>query len=159
MERAIIKVTYGGVEITYDEFTNQWVFELRGRERKVGSLSKAKENIDAPEPVKKKPFTHIPAMMQAESWARKEISNFEKVDITSVAARSYGDMQVWIVRQKNGVREKVSIHRVYENTPENLARIAHYDNLSASRDALNESLEKVQKAMKEIVLPEELTHG
>lgn len=51
-----ITITHNGVTITYSEVENKFVFELRGRERKVDSLREAREAIDKPAPKVKKPF-------------------------------------------------------------------------------------------------------
>jgi hypothetical protein len=121
MERASIKVTHEGVEITYDELTNQWVFELRGRERKVASLKVAKEAIDKPEPVTKAPFKRTMAFIENNSW---QDAGFSKVEVTSVTAESRYETHphLWVV-YPNGERKKVSSRSVIENTPENIARM------------------------------------
>lgn len=121
MERATIKVTYGGVEITYAEFTNQWVFELRGRERKVESLKAAKEAIDKPEPAKKSPFKRTTAFIVNNAW---DDAGFSKVEVTSVAVAAVYESHpyLWVV-YPNGERKKVSSQIVIENTPENISHM------------------------------------
>jgi hypothetical protein len=140
-----IKVTYGGVEITYLEREDKWRFELRGRERSSESLAKAKEAIDRPDPPEKKPFKRISA------WVNK-YSGFAKVEVTSIAESSYGHTQVWVTGTGTGwrhgkERSKESASMVYPS-PQNDAKVEEWMALSKQIDTLRERQVKLVKEMK-----------
>lgn len=149
-----ITVTYDGVEITYVEYTNKWNFELRGRERNVDSLTAAKEAIDKPEPVKKKPFTRIPAFVLESNY--NSIAKFIPVEVTSVAeSPSYRTtQQVWIVGPK-GKREQKDAPYVYADTPENKMQMAKYVADSKIISGLNEQLKETLQGIAAVEVPNE----
>lgn len=70
---------HNGIKITYEERTDSWLFELRGRERRAGSLASAKEKIDAPEPKDKKPFK------RQQAFQNQYGTGWRRVDVTSIA--------------------------------------------------------------------------
>src|ERR1700676_2626833 len=119
MSEQKLTVSYGGVDITYVESTNKWNFELRSRERNVDSLTLAKEAIDKPEPIKKKPFARISAFVLA-SKNYTDVYIFQPVEVTCVAEqRTYRNApQFWIVDAR-GKRETKDSLQVYADTPEN----------------------------------------
>jgi len=124
-----LKTTYGGVEISYVENRNVWLFELRGRERSAESLAKAKEAIDKPEPKDKKPFTRVRAHKFApwEGW--------KVLDVTSVAESSYSGVDVWTTDSKKN-RSKISPRQLYADTPSNLEAIKSHQELDRQVEAL-----------------------
>jgi hypothetical protein len=143
-----IQVMYCEVEITYNEYRNQWEFELRGRSRSCDSLMAAKSAIDAPTPQsKKKPFARFSAYME-DRWEH----GFRPVEVTSVAGKSsYRDSyKVWIVDSK-GNRAKVSTDSIYAITPDNDAKIAKINRLKAEAKTLNEQEGAVRKSLTGIV--------
>ena len=55
----VITTVHAGITITYNQDSDRWEFELRGKERHATTLTLAKQAIDKPAPVDKKPFTPI----------------------------------------------------------------------------------------------------
>lgn len=155
MSETPIIVKYGGIEITYEERTNVWNFELRGRERNTVSLNDAKEAIDKPDPVKKKPFTRIPAFVLA-SIHYGAAHTFEAVQITSVAERQSfnGNPQVWIV-DSAGKRSQEPIVKVYQDTPLNRARMASYIAADKHMTNLRKENEAALKLIAVVEVPSE----
>jgi len=141
MTNATIKTVYDGIEIEYLENENQWLFELRGRERKVESLEAAKAAIDRPEREKKPAFERINAF-KSNGWG---MDKFLDVVITSVAAkgRYVTGQQVWC--SYNGKREKVSVMDVYPSSESNLA-------LRAEIEGINKQIEALEKQKREMFL-------
>jgi hypothetical protein len=149
-----ITIVYSDVEIRYDESSNRWNFELRGRERFADSLKAAKEAIDKPEPVKKKPFARISAFRTVR-WPMRGQSTFEKVEVTSVAARE-GDgpsIQVWVVTR--GSSEKVAANSIYQDTPGNIALMETYVEREKEVERLQAEKTKIEKSLTRIEIPSE----
>lgn len=90
-----LQITHNGTVVTYDENRNRWTFSLRGQDRSAESLTKAREAIDKPAPKSTKPFARITA------WFIRYSSDPEKVEVTGIAEKSYGDRQYWI-RSESG---------------------------------------------------------
>jgi hypothetical protein len=125
--KEIVKITYSGVEIEYQEETNKWRFELRGREHKTDSLTDAKIAIDKPEPVKKQKFERIAAWQRSHSWSE---TIFHKVYVTSIAESDYsGRIQVWVVKDSNGERSKEPSETIIAANAENDMLMIEYSNL------------------------------
>ena len=61
-----MKTVYQDIAIEYDEQSNAWKFELRGRSRGADSLAKAKEAIDKEPVEKRKPFPKFEAWLWAQ---------------------------------------------------------------------------------------------
>lgn len=128
-----ITVVHDGVTITYEEESNRWTFELRGRERFSESLAKAKEAIDKPEPVaKKRKFDPIPG------WTRDRWSGdkWKSVKVTSVAESQSWRVSVWVTGE-HGSREKKDATDIYAANPRN-------DLMRAEIDDLEKQIEKMQ---------------
>ena len=108
----IIRTSWGGTEITYNESDGKWVFELRGRERRVDSLRAAKEAIDKPEPKAKNPYKPVPCWLNVNGGWVPGI-------ITSIAeGRPYSRTKsLWVV--SNGTRSKLDLDEVFAATGEN----------------------------------------
>lgn len=115
-------MTYGGVEIKYDEKDNRWKFELRGRERSSESLAKAKEAVDAPEPKDKKDKFNRVAAFRFGFYNDNAIVG----EVTSLAEKrsSYSRQEVWFVTGTS--RSKESGSKVYPSTVENNALLAEW---------------------------------
>jgi hypothetical protein len=120
-----VVVTYQGIEITYHEQDNLWVFELRGRERKVGSLAQAKEAIDKPAPEGKKKFERIAAYKQS-------YNGMIKGEITSLAERDYAWFSV------DGKRTKEMVCSLYVANSDNAALIDAIATYEKERNRLYE---------------------
>lgn len=134
--------TYGGIKITYDERSNKWMFELRGRERSAESLAKAKEAIDKPEPKDKKPFTKF------EAWfLRMYGCEAKRVTVTSVADSTWRDgVHLWVVDGKG--RSKESASDLYPCSPWNDQIIAEMQAIRAQIDDLKRKLTKRKEKLK-----------
>lgn len=154
MSEQNLTVAYGGVDITYVEYTNKWNFELRGRERNVDSLALAKEAIDKPELVKKKPFIRIPAFVMENDYS--PVTKFVPVQVTSVAENpTYRtNVMFWIVDGK-GKREQKAAVQVYADTPENRILMAQYIADTKTIDNLNNQLRKSLKQIETVEVPSE----
>lgn len=121
-----IKVSYNGVEITYSEGENQWLFELRGRSRKAESLQKAKEAID--KPVQQKAGTEF---KRCKAWLMR-YGKWHKVDVTSYAGVSYRTDHWWV--SDGGERSKAGC--LYQDTPENAAIVEEFHKIDAELERL-----------------------
>jgi len=119
-----IKTHYDGIELEY--LDDKWVFELRGRERKADTLTKAKEIIDKPEPKDNKPFERI------NGFIKRAYSDgvFLPVQVTSIAQSQNhrGEPEVWVM--KDGQRCKENAHSIILHTAENIAVMEQIKNLS-----------------------------
>ena len=147
----LIATQYAGITIEYNERENKWVFELRGRERKTDSLSAAKEAIDKPEPIKKAPFTKIPAYKYSYSDR-----SFTLVTITSVADfRGYSKTrpEVWVVIPQAG-RVKVYADELYAVTEGNNKLTSYILAYNASIQELEDKRRMAFEAMTHPTLPE-----
>ena len=144
-----ITVQHNGITITYDEGTNEFVFELRSRERRTPSLLAAKLAIDRPAPKNAKPFTRIPAFRS--HYER----GFTKVEITSIAGdRAYrSGISVWISDGTN--RELVSCDLLVAVTPENENLIKAWWNFTNEISKLTKLRQQTESEMTRVVLPKE----
>lgn len=144
------KITYGDIEIVYDEEKNRWRFTLDGRERSAEMLTNAKKAIDAPERKTKKAFEPIQAWI-IRVWG----GGRQLVTITSVAERvrySRGT-EVWV--KKGGKREKVSLGSLYADTPQNFATFAEIDALEKEIEALQKKRNHKYAGLKRVTIPGE----
>src|ERR1700676_2999182 len=129
-----ITFEYEGITITYIEDTDKWNFELRGRERNADTLKGAKEIIDKPDPVKKKTFARIPGYRVSSRIWDKTAKNFTKVEVTSVADKTYGHPEVWVTEEDKS-RSKIRMEHVFVDTEKNRVSMKEYDLLYAHREA------------------------
>jgi len=132
-----MKTTYREIEITYQEQENNWLFELRGKERTAESLTAAKAAIDAPPPKEKDSFDKI------EAWVY-EGNTFKRCTVTSKAHCRYDDNRYW-VSLAEGVTKRGCMKRFQANhynifpvSPENDKLISQWLDLDAQRLALYE---------------------
>ena len=118
-------VTYGGIEIAYSEDRDQWTFELRGSQRWAKTLKAAKESIDKPAPVSKKPFARFTAFKK-ERFGYTTAA-FDKVEVTSIAgmANYGGGVEVWISDSRDK-RSKEKIVYLIADTPANAEKMGKY---------------------------------
>jgi len=137
-----IKSEHAGIEITYNESTDRWVFELRGREKSAESLRLAREAIDKPEPKDKKPFTRI------EAFKKDYQRGFTKVTVTSIAESGYGGRNVWILQNKN--RSKESAFTIFPVNEHNVNLIRQWESLSVEIKALESKRAEIERNLKPI---------
>ncbi len=149
VKEAEVNVTYDGIKIEYLEEKNVWRFELRGRERKVESLAKAKEAIDKPEPKEKKPFTRIKAYM-TQSWGN---DLFDTVEITSLAEDESYDKKpnYWVVKADK-TREKAGYYKIFEICEHNDKAIAEMKRLDKETERIKKEREAIVKTLKNLNL-------
>jgi hypothetical protein len=153
-----VKTTYNGTEITYNERTDRWEFELRGSSRSAETLSKAKEVIEKPAPKDKTPFTRTPAFYRGYSG-----DGYQKVEVTSIANSSslYGGKEVWVsiptANAKRGdgrpERTKVRTSDLRAYVPENVELV---DKMRVTSDAiakLENEKTRLAEQMKAFELP------
>lgn len=131
---AEVKVTYGGIDIAYNEEQDRWEFELRGRERFADSLAKAKEAIDKPEPKTAKKFVPVRAIMNT-------YSSVYVGTITSIADSGYGPQQVWFTRDSDKRRSKEPLSAMKEFNEANRKLVAEHDALQKEADTLRKKAE------------------
>jgi len=151
-----IKVVYRDVEITYVEYSNTWSFELRGREKNVPSLQAAKEEIDKPEPEKKKPFVRTEAyMFISEFFDPERLNSFEKVRVTSIADTGVGvRKKMWVIRA-NGRREQVCASELFIINPSNLEIMHEYHVEAKHINRLRNEQDMRLKSLTRIEIPNE----
>lgn len=119
---APLKVTYGEVEIIYDESSDKWTFELRGRCRSMESLAKAKEFIDRPvKDDSEKKFEPV------KCWLKRYGDGFKTVTVTSVADCDYRK-RVWTVDEHKR-RSLETVDNLYPCGVENDALVASWTEL------------------------------
>jgi len=147
-----IAIEYHGVIITYSEYQNRWMFELRGRDRETNSLQEARDIIDKPAPAEKVPFT------RANVFVKKYNGDIPlKAVITSLAGVRYGGLQVWVTylnaEGKASRRESVSIDSCFLDNEANQAKVAEATKLKAEADALNTTVMGMMRTLKRYELP------
>lgn len=145
-----IKVEHGGVTIVYDENESKFVFELRGRERKVDTLAAAKEVIDKPVPISKKKVDPVAGWVSVDEWGSNP-KKFKNVLVTSIAeSPSWRDREVWI--SDNGKRSKISADKVFADTPLNAGTRAAIEAKAKEISALETAKEALLKSLKRVDL-------
>lgn len=142
-----VTTTYKDVEITYDEDTNVWSFELRGKMRDAGSLQAAKKFIDAPVPAGEKP-----AFERFEAFYVREYgyNGAQRVTVTSIAQPGYKKTPRFWVKTADGKREAVEQAEICPITPENEKLVEEYEMLRKQSNHLSKEAEKRLKAMKRV---------
>ncbi len=149
MNKSQILILHNSVPIEYREDKNDWTFELRGKERVVESLQKAREVIDQPAPKVKKPFTRVQAYQVStySSWNR---DMFKLLEITSLAQDkdSSGRPYVWATNLTDKTREKVNQGVLATICPENDQLIVEIQKAVADIKALETHKEGLYKKFK-----------
>lgn len=144
--QASVIITHNKVEIAYDEKSNRWLFELRGRSRSAESLAKAKEYIDKPV-TEKEESTFKPVDIWVGARFGRE---FEKAKATSVAERSYDSDYLWVVREECKTRSKERASECFPRDEANTRNVEKWLELEKQKDALREQQEKITESLKPI---------
>jgi hypothetical protein len=149
-EKPVSTVTYQDIVIGYYESDNQWTFELRGRERTVESLAKAKEAIDKPAPEKKEAFKPIAAFnYENNHYMGIGGAKFVAVTITSLVEAGH---YAWINSSEKGYRSngrsKERADNLYLATSENAEKVVAWAALQKQVVELTEKMEVLKKSMK-----------
>src|SRR6516225_9350131 len=134
-----ITVEYNKIQITYDESTNRWEFELRGRDRFSESLAKAKEAIDKPVPADKPEPTFKPVLCWKGRWSDEWI----QFTVTSIAGSKYGRQEVWASNEKTA-RSKHPADEMHPCNP-------HNDAIVAEIQRANRALAEMRKQRDDLV--------
>lgn len=142
-----LTVEHDGITITYEEQSDRWTFELRGRSRSCESLAKAKETIERPVKEGTKKFERIQAYKMSYGDRPKLVA------VTSIAERTRygGGGYVWI--SDGGQREKVNASRLRAVSPANDAIVANITALRSEADALHEKASELEKGLTALELP------
>lgn len=150
-----IAVVHNDIKITYNENTNKWKFELRGRERSENSLTDAKAAIDKPAPKKQKPFTRIKA------W-HISYSTITPCEVTSIAEPTRrGDQQVWIVMESanrfkdKGERSKESACEIVPSNEKNDAAVKAILEKRAEAARINAIAEELEEKLPRLKINDE----
>lgn len=146
-----IKTKHSGIEIVYDEASDRWLYELRGKERSSDTLALAKVAIDAPPPKDKKPFAKVRAY-----WVKW--GEILSGTVTSIAQQSrYGSTgtQVWFVhddKKQWRKREKVRLAEICPMTDENTASVQRVEEIERQIADLEKEATAIKDAMKRLVI-------
>ncbi len=114
-----MKTEHLGVDIEYNEATNQWDCEIRGRARHFESLKKAKEGVEAEPKTKSgkvEKMQPIPVFKWGSRYGDRKLMFGA---ITSFAEPSRAGAEVreaWVMF--NGARSKDTLSSLYMDTPE-----------------------------------------
>jgi hypothetical protein len=137
-----METTYKEIKITYQEQENNWLFELRGRERTVESLAAAKEAIDKPF----KPKEEGPAFERFDAWIFHG-NEFKHGVVLSEAYSRYQSKMYWVKLDGAKVRFQAQHYYVYRCTPEQdklakqcIAFTAQIEVLAAEREFVKEKM-------------------
>jgi hypothetical protein len=132
------------IEITYLEDSNQWRFTLRGLERTVDSLKKAKEAIDAPPPMDKKPFKRVEVWKDGGVGFLNLTGGFQKFTVTSLVepSRYFPRTRARISDSKKSEPHELS--KLYAVTP-------HNDNAINQIRVMREEIESLEKKVRETI--------
>lgn len=142
----MITETYQSVQIEYRENTNDWRFELGGRERVVKSLREAKDAIDkAPKP--KKQAVRFQAYLI--SWNAK----IEEVTVGAASKNYRGQPQFWV--SNDGQRSKEDASRLVKMNDANAPIIAEIQRISGEIDALVEQRTAQIALLERVDIPSE----
>lgn len=146
-----MKTEYGGIEISYDEGRDVWLFELRGRSRSSESLAKAKEAIDK-EPKEKRAQTF--PRFQAYLWKYSELMT---VTVTSLADDNYyGTGKTFWITDSRGKRSKERDHSLFPVNDHNTAVIEKVKATEKEIEALNAQLTKHKERLQKATVPAEI---
>ena len=145
-----MKTEHNGIEISYDENKNSWLFDLRGRSRSADSLAKAKEAIDK-EPKEKRAQTF--PRTEAYLW---NYEGFKVVTVTSVAEEGYygAGKSFWVNDGTKRKKERFSsLYPVNEHNTDLVDAIKAKD---AERERISEQIESLKEKLKPIEVPKEI---
>lgn len=145
-----IAVTYSGIAIAYNEVSDNWRFELRGRSRSATSLSKAKEAIDK-EPVEKRKQT----FPRFDAYIFNSYEDARIVTVTGVGEQGWGGQQTFWVDNK-GKRSKESASSLYPVNEKNTAIAKELARIKKEINRLGGDSDAQMKKLEKITIPKEL---
>jgi hypothetical protein len=132
--------------------SDKWEFVLRGRTRKVETLSKAREAIDKVPKTENVPFPRFTALLADPMGIA-----FDTVEVTSYAGRAseYEDYEheFWCV-DSNERRSKEYRSRLFQNSTYNLECIEQMKLVRAEIKRLETGIKRVRDVMHVINFPE-----
>lgn len=135
-----LKVVHNLTTVKYDEETNMWSFELRGKYRQTTSLRLAKDIIDKPSPKNSK-FEPIKAFYRPSYSDTAEL-----LTVTSVAdnGRHYWTLNV------DGKRGKHYATEFYAYSPGNIALHETAEQYRKEVDGLRKKIDQANAGMKKL---------
>lgn len=147
-----MKTEYNGIEITYDEGRNEWLFELRGRSRKADSLTLAKEAIDK-EPKEKRAQT----FPRFEAYF-KHYSGWQKVIVTSIAEDPYyrGSGKSFWILGSGGKRSKESDSGLFPVNDHNTALLDAIHAKEKDIEVLEQQKSALYEKLQKATVPQEI---
>jgi hypothetical protein len=145
-----MKTDYSGIEITYDEGRDKWLFDLRGRSRSADSLTKAKEAIDK-EPKEKRTQTF--PRFEAYMWA---YDGFKTVTVTSLADDGYHNGTTFWVSDADGRRRKERDYSLFPVNDHNTAIKEKIVAKEAEREAVLEAIKTLNNGLQKASVPAEV---
>lgn len=139
---------YNGVEIKYSERNNQWVFELKGREKSADSLADAKGVIDHT-PKEQKKVTRFEAYLSPFMVGVIEIST------VGACSKNYrGNAEFWITNS-DGKRSKEPAERILKITPENDRLVVNANQLVKQIREFSHQWAALVASMERVDIPQE----
>jgi hypothetical protein len=146
-----MKTEYSGIEISYDEGRDKWLFDLRGRSRSAESLAKAKEAIDK-EPKEKR--TQSFPRFEAYHWS---YNNFGVVIVTSVADDAYyGQGKTFWVVEKDGKRKKERDYGLFPVNDHNTAIVNQILEKEKEAEKIAEKISNLRQELQKATVPAEI---
>ena len=143
-----MKTEHEGIEITYNEHSNEWEFVLRGRSRSVESLSKAKEAIAKEPKEKRAPFPRFDAYYFT-GW-----EGYKIVTVTSIAEdRYYKGTTYWLNKGSGRAKEKDT--SLFVINDHNKALIEQMSAKERQKKVLDSEISALRGQMQMIAAPEE----
>ena len=155
----MVTETYRDIEITLLEDENKWRFTANGRERTAPTLPKAREYIDnaldAVKAKKEKPWEPF------EAWYSARYGRYDliKAMVTSEAETRHG-REFWITYTSKDYRgnderkrEKVSLSKLFQLSPENDAVIQRIRDLEAQSEKLDLEIREARGKLMPISIP------
>ena len=151
MANQVSTIQYNGVEITYSEDRDVWLFTLNGRDRHASTLKNAKAAIDKPAPQDRVPFKKYTAFAST-AYVK---CGFQHVTVTGAGDHYYGRERVWIVNQSNK-RSLECLAYLYCDNEENQKTIADLSAISSEIALLDQRRDVLRNKMIPIEVKAEL---
>jgi hypothetical protein len=140
-----LKTNYIGVDITYHEGLDQWVFELGGRERSAKTLREARQAIESA-PKQKKAATRFQAYLVGFMG-----NSINEVTVGAASEGYRGDPKFWV--SNNGTRSKERAVQLMKVNEHNQRLVAEWQRLKDQIEQLIKERSQTVAAMERIDIP------